>query len=89
MILAAIMAASEIGTAFFTTPDVPAERVAVLRRAFDATMKDHELLSEAQKLQVAVNPMTGEDLQKLVVSVSDLSPDMLEKVRAAYGSKSN
>jgi tripartite-type tricarboxylate transporter receptor subunit TctC len=88
-ILAAIMAASEIGTAFFTTPDVPAERVAVLRRAFDATMKDHELLSEAQKLQVAVNPMTGEDLQKLVVSVSDLSPDMLEKVRAAYGSKSN
>jgi tripartite-type tricarboxylate transporter receptor subunit TctC len=88
-ILSAIMAASEIGTAFFTTPEVPADRVNALRRAFDATMKDSEFLSEAQKLQVAITPMTGEDLQKLVASVSDLPPDLLEKVRAAYGAKAN
>ena len=88
-ILSAIMAASDVGTAFFTTPEVPADRVAALRRAFDATMKDPELLSEAQRLKVGVSPMTGEELQKLVASVRDLPPAMLEKVRAAYGAKAN
>jgi tripartite-type tricarboxylate transporter receptor subunit TctC len=88
-ILTAIMAASEIGTAFFTTPEVPADRVTVLRRAFDATMKDPDFLSESRKLQVGLSPMTGEDLQKLVASVRDIPPDLLEKVRAAYTAKLN
>jgi tripartite-type tricarboxylate transporter receptor subunit TctC len=83
-ILRAIMNATEIGTAFFTTPAVPADRIAALRRAFDATMQDPELLSEAQKINVAVSPLQGEELQKLVAEVSDLSPALLEKVRAAY-----
>ena len=38
----------------------------------------------AQKTTLTVNPMTGEDLQKLVAQVSDLSPELLEKVRVAY-----
>jgi tripartite-type tricarboxylate transporter receptor subunit TctC len=88
-ILTAVMAATEIGSAFFTTPDAPADRIAALRRAFDATMKDPELLADAKKLSIGVGPMTGEELQKLVVSVSDLPPDLLEKVRAAYASKAN
>jgi len=78
------MNAAEVGTAFFTTPGVPADRLAALRRAFDATMKDAELLAEAQKIKVGVSPMIGEDLQKLVWEVSNLSPALLEKVRAAY-----
>ncbi len=88
-ILTAIMAATEVGTAFFTTPGVPADRVTALRRAFDATMKDPELRAEAQRMKLAVNPLSGEDLQKVVMSVSDLAPDLLEKVRAAYRVKPN
>jgi tripartite-type tricarboxylate transporter receptor subunit TctC len=83
-ILRAIMNATEVGTAFFTTPGVPADRVSVLRRAFDAAMKDPDLLADAQTMRVSVSPMTGEDLQKLVAEVSNLPPDLLEKVRAAY-----
>ena len=83
-ILGAIMNATEVGTAFFTTPGAPADRVTTLRRAFDATMKDPELLAEAQKIKVGILPMAGEDLQKLVAEVSNLSPALLEKVRAAY-----
>jgi tripartite-type tricarboxylate transporter receptor subunit TctC len=86
-ILGAIMAATEVGTAFFTTPQVPADRVAALRRAFDATMKDPELVAEGQRMKLAVNPIAGEELQKLVVSVTNLSPELLEKVRAAYGTR--
>jgi tripartite-type tricarboxylate transporter receptor subunit TctC len=88
-ILSAIMNATEVGTAFFTTPAAPADRVAALRRAFDATMKDPELLAEAQKIKVGVSPMAGEDLQKLVAEVSNLSPALLEKVRAAYTTRAN
>ena len=83
-ILSAIMNAAEVGTAFFTTPGVPADRLTALRRAFDAAMKDPELLADAQKLKVGVSPLAGEDLQKLVAEVSNLSPALLEKVRAAY-----
>jgi tripartite-type tricarboxylate transporter receptor subunit TctC len=86
-ILRAVMNATEVGTAFFTTPGVPADRVAALRRAFDATMKDPEFLDEARRTKLTVNPITGEELQKLVVEVSNLSPDLLDKVRAAYVAK--
>ena len=83
-VLSAIMVAAEVGSAFFTTPGVPPDRLAALRRAFDATMKDPEFLAEAEKMKVGISPMTGEELQKLVADVSNLSPDLLEKVRTAY-----
>ena len=83
-ILGAIMNATEVGTAFFTTPGVPADRLTALRRAFDATMTDAELLADAQKIHVGVSPMPGEELQALVAEVSNLSPALLSKVRAAY-----
>jgi tripartite-type tricarboxylate transporter receptor subunit TctC len=83
-ILGTIMASADIGSAFFTTPGVPADRLTVLRRAFDATMKDPAFLDDVQRSTLAVGPMTGEDLQKLVAQVINLSPDLLEKVRAAY-----
>jgi tripartite-type tricarboxylate transporter receptor subunit TctC len=83
-VLSAIMVAAEVGSAFFTTPGVPPERLAALRSAFDATMKDPEFLADAAKTTLTVGPMGGEALQKLIVNVSNLTPDMLAKVRAAY-----
>jgi tripartite-type tricarboxylate transporter receptor subunit TctC len=83
-ILSAIMNATEVGTAFFTTPGVPADRLTALRHAFDATMKDPELLADAQRINVGVSPLAGEDLQRLVADVSQLPPALLDKVRAAY-----
>ena len=83
-ILRAIMNASEVGTAFFTTPGIPADRLTTLRRAFDAAMRDPELLAEAEKLKVGVSPLTGEELQQLVAEVSNLQGSLLEKVRTAY-----
>jgi hypothetical protein len=83
-VLSAIMVAAEVGSAFFTTPGVPPERLTALRRAFDATMKDPEFLAEAKKTKLTVGPLNGESLQKLVTTVSNLSPEMLAKVRTAY-----
>jgi tripartite-type tricarboxylate transporter receptor subunit TctC len=83
-ILRAVMNATEIGTAFFTTPGVPKDRVEALRRAFDATVKDPEFLAEAARTKLTVGPMSGEELQELVGEVAAISPQILEKVRAAY-----
>jgi tripartite-type tricarboxylate transporter receptor subunit TctC len=83
-VLSAIMVAAEVGSAFFTAPGVPPERLTALRRAFDATMKDPEFLAEAKKQNLTIGPMPGEELQKLITSVSDLTPEMLAKVRTAY-----
>jgi tripartite-type tricarboxylate transporter receptor subunit TctC len=86
-ILSAVMNATEVGTAFFTTPGAPADRVTALRRAFDAMTKDPEYLEEAKKLKLTLGPMTGEELQKLVGEVSNLTPALLEKVKAVYGAQ--
>src|SRR6478672_4155911 len=83
-VLSAVVNAAEIGTSFFTSPNVSKDRVDTLRRAFDATMKDPEFLAEAEKTQLSVGPLPGEELQKLVADVAAISPAILEKVRAAY-----
>ena len=86
-VLRAVMNATEIGTAFFTTPNTPKDRVEALRRAFDATMKDPEFLAEAQRTHLTIGPLPGDELQKLVAEVAAMPPDILEKVRAAYAAK--
>ena len=83
-VLAAIMNASEVGTSFVTTPGVPADRLAALRRAFDATVTDPELLADAGRMRLGVQPMPGEEVQKLVGQVSDLPPALLERVKQVY-----
>ena len=47
-------------------------------------MKDPEFLADAEKIKLTVGPMAGEELQKLVRQVSDLPPELLDKVRTAY-----
>jgi tripartite-type tricarboxylate transporter receptor subunit TctC len=83
-VLTAIMSASEIGTSFFTTPGLPADRLTALRRAFDATMADPAFVGDLSRMKMDMGPMKGEDLQKLVVDFSNMSPQLLDRVRAVY-----
>jgi hypothetical protein len=62
----------------------PAERVTLLRRAFDATMQDPDFKTDVEKMRVSLAPMKGGDLQKLVSQVSDLPADVTEMVRKVY-----
>jgi hypothetical protein len=78
-----LFARTEYARPFFVPPDVPAERVEALRRAFDATMKDPAFLAEAKKLQLEVLPMTGEEVQKLVGDLAATPAAVVSRVRAA------
>jgi tripartite-type tricarboxylate transporter receptor subunit TctC len=83
-ILTAVLNATEIGASFFTAPGVPRDRVEALRTAFDEVVKDAELLKDAEKMRVDIQPMSGTEVQKLIANVADLPPDVVEKVRAVY-----
>jgi hypothetical protein len=65
-----------------TNADVPQERVAALRRAFEATMKDPLFLSEAQRQGMEVNPMTGAEVQELVADIVNAAPGAVDSLRA-------
>ena len=69
-VLDLIDSAFTMGRPFVAPPDVPAERVTALRRAFDATMQDPEFLSEAQHLGMEIKPASGETLQPSPVRLS-------------------
>ena len=47
-------------------PDLPRERVKELRAAFDAANKDAELLAEAKKIKLQIDPVRGDELQQVV-----------------------
>jgi tripartite-type tricarboxylate transporter receptor subunit TctC len=78
-----MLARLEYGRPFFLPPNVPAGRVAALRRAFDATMKDPDYLAEADRLKIDVEPLSGEQVAALVEQVSRTPLDTVAKVRAA------
>jgi tripartite-type tricarboxylate transporter receptor subunit TctC len=56
----------DLGRPFAAGPDVPAERVNALRRAFDATMQDHDFIDDAKKRGFKVVPTTGEELTAIL-----------------------
>jgi hypothetical protein len=78
-----LFARTDFARPYFLPPDVPAERVRAMRRAFDATMKDPAFLAEAEKLQIEILPMTGEALQKLVGELAATPPEVIARVKAA------
>ncbi len=81
--LAMLFARAEYGRPYFLPPDVPPERVAALRRAFDATMKDPAFVADAARLQLDIDPMTGEEVQALVAQLNRTPPAIVTRVRAA------
>ncbi len=81
------LARLEYGRPFFLPPNVPPARVAALRRAFDATMKDPAYLAEADKLKIDVEPLAGEQVATLVEQVSRTPADTVARVRAAMENK--
>jgi hypothetical protein len=65
---------------YVTTPGTPKDRVQLLRKAFAATLKDPDFLAEAKKAQLEVNPLTGEEVGKLVAGMFNLSPAIVSKL---------
>ncbi|MPZ37786.1 MAG: hypothetical protein GEU95_06935 [Rhizobiales bacterium] len=74
----------EIGRPFIMSKQVPADRVAMVRKAFMATMKDPAFLAEMEKLGHPVRPLPGEKVEAIVTKMSGAAPEVLKKARAIY-----
>jgi tripartite-type tricarboxylate transporter receptor subunit TctC len=70
-----------LGRPFMAPPDIPADRLAALRAAFDATMQDPEFLEEAMRSRLEITPIGGAELQDLVAEVYQTSPEIVERTR--------
>ena len=77
----------EFGRPFFMPPNVPAERVNAIRRAFDAVMKDKEFLDEADKLKIEIDPLGGEQVAALIEQIYKTPAATVERVRDAMAPK--
>jgi len=65
-VLRMISAPATIGRPLFGPPETPAARVALLRKAFDEMVKDKRFLDDAARERLDINPVSGQDLAKIV-----------------------
>ena len=82
-VLALQFTAFELGRPYFVHEGVPADRVQALRRAFDATMKDKDLLADAEKQGLEANPATGEEMQEMLKKVYATPKDVINRLAEA------
>ena len=75
------------GRPFVLPPGVPADRVAALRKAFVLALNDKTLRAEADKMQLDVDPVSGDELQKLVADLYDTPARLVERARQALTEK--
>jgi tripartite-type tricarboxylate transporter receptor subunit TctC len=66
-------------------PDVPADRGAVLRKAFDDLMKDADFLAEADKRKLGISPRNAAAVSALVHTVMSAPPDLVSRLKDVLG----
>jgi tripartite-type tricarboxylate transporter receptor subunit TctC len=80
-LLRVVFSRQTMGRPFALPPQVPADRVAALRTAFDKMMRDPEFLAEAERTKLEVNsPASGEEVQSLVAEIMRVPADQAKKL---------
>jgi len=81
-ILKLISSPTELGQPYLAPPGVAPERVAALRKAFEATMKDKAFLADAAKISYSVNFLSADEVARIVHDTVSASPAVVAKARA-------
>jgi tripartite-type tricarboxylate transporter receptor subunit TctC len=74
-----------VGRSVYTTPGVPADRLAILRRAFDATMKDPEFIARSESLKLDRYTRSGEETQAYIEKIMSNSDAVAKEFRKTVG----
>ncbi|MPZ36574.1 MAG: hypothetical protein GEU95_00675 [Rhizobiales bacterium] len=69
------------GKSYLVPPETPADRVAILRQAFAAVLKDKELLADADKLRIEITAQSGDEVQRVVHNAYASSPAVIDRLR--------
>jgi tripartite-type tricarboxylate transporter receptor subunit TctC len=76
-----IQDAGAITRPFVLPPGTPRDRVQLIRKAFLDTLKDPEFRTEAEKVKLDIDPMSGEELERTVRGLFGLDPAFLAKLK--------
>ena len=82
-VLDLIYSQEQFGRPYVMAPEVPAERVAAMRKAFMDTFRDRAFLADAKKLNLDVDAASGEAVQALVKKVYATPQDVVERAKLA------
>jgi tripartite-type tricarboxylate transporter receptor subunit TctC len=80
-----ISAPTALGRPYLAPPGIPADRLATLRQAFMATLKDKEFLDEAAKLKLDVDLRDADEITKVVRDTISAPPAVVAKAKVALG----
>jgi tripartite-type tricarboxylate transporter receptor subunit TctC len=68
---------------YIAPPEIPAAQLAILRKAFDATMADAQFIAEADKLRIDVSPLSGTKVQEIVQKLHATPANVVQAARTA------
>jgi len=72
---------------YVTTPRTPKDRLQILRDAFAKTLADADFVAEAKKANLDINPLTGNEVKKIVDDLFKLTPTMRNKLATILAAK--
>ncbi len=84
-LLAFAVSSADIGRFILGPPGISADRTQVLRRAFDATMKDPEFIAEIKKGNFDFEPLDGASLARIVAEAVNVDPKVIERMQKIVG----
>ncbi len=76
-----VLAAGEFGRPMVASPSIPADRVKILRDAFNKTAKDPEFIEETKKRKFDLEPVSGDELESLAKEVLSQPPEIVERMK--------
>ena len=76
-----------IARPFAAPPGVPAERIALLRRAFLQTVNDPNYEAEGTKQLLELTPKSGEEVQTLIAGLDKVSPAIVDRYKKLLGGR--
>ena len=82
-----VLSAGEFGRPLVTPPGIPADRLKILRDAFDKSVSDPALLAAAEKRRLEMDPASGAELETLAKEVMSASPEIVERMQKLLSGK--
>src|SRR5512145_2786379 len=76
-----LLAAGDFGRPMMVTPGTPPDRIKILRDAFTKTLGDPQVIEEAKKSRMDIDPASGEELEQLVKEIFGSPPEVVERVK--------
>lgn len=80
-----LISSVELGRPFIASRSVPADRIRMLREAFNDTMKDPDFVADATRLRLPITPRTGEEAIKIVEAIYAAPKNVVDQARKLAG----